>query len=92
MTKQKLLRENASHYVDKKKENTTTQSLQHGLLVSAWLLLFFVLPLLFVWSSLGRIHVRPFAPSLTPSIGKFYTQADQEMTVSLLQEQTIYHP
>ena len=92
MTKQKLLRDNASHYRDEKKEGTTLQSFQHGLLISAWLLLFFVIPLLFIWSSLGRIHVHPFGPSLTPATGEFSTKTDQLREVNLLQERTIYHP
>jgi len=92
MTKQKVLRDNASHCLDEKKEGAIIHSVHHWLLITAWLLLFFVLPLLFIWSSLGRIHVRPFAPSLTPAIGAFYTQADEATKISLLQEQTIYHP
>lgn len=86
MAKQKILRNNATSFIDEKKEGATTQAVHHWLLISAWLLLFFVLPLLFVWSSLGRIHVRPYGPSFTPAIGQFYTKSDQIIQVSQLSD------
>lgn len=90
MAKQKLLRNNASHFRDENKGAATAQTVHHGLIISAWLLLFFVLPLLFVWSSLGRIHVRPYGPSLTPTIGQFYTKSDERMQVSQLKDRIHY--
>lgn len=75
MAKQKILRNNSAHFVDEKNEIAHANMAQQWLIISAWLLLFFVLPLLFAWSSLGRIHVRPYSPSINPSVGQFYTQS-----------------
>ncbi len=56
MTKESTLKNKASNYFDDQKDLSGLIPFHKWLLISASVLIFVVLPLLFIWSSLGTIH------------------------------------
>ena len=56
MTIESTLQNKASRFFEKDTENLAIVPLHKWLFISASILIFVVLPLLFIWSSLGIIH------------------------------------
>ncbi len=56
MNKESTIKNKASAFYDEDKELQVLVPLHKWLLVSASVLVFLVLPMLFIWSSLGLIH------------------------------------
>ena len=62
MTIESTLQNKASRFFEKDTENLAIVPLHKWLFISASILIFVVLPLLFIWSSLGVIHTRAYEP------------------------------
>ena len=60
MAEESTLKNKASSLFDEDRELIALIPLHKWLLISASALIFVVLPLLFVWSSLGLIHTHPY--------------------------------
>lgn len=58
MADESMLKNKSSTFFDEKREHLAPIPLHKWLLISACVLIFLVLPLLFIWSSLGIIHNR----------------------------------
>lgn len=58
--KEMLKNKTSDNFFDEKRENVTSLPLHKWLLISASALIFVVLPLLFIWSSMGMIHTRGY--------------------------------
>ncbi len=56
MTKETTLKHKAHHFFDEEEELLALIPLHQWLMIAGGVLIFLVLPLLFVWSSLGIIH------------------------------------
>ena len=62
MPDESMLKNKSADLFDETQTNLTFIPLHKWLLISASALIFFVLPLLFIWSSLGVIHTRAYEP------------------------------
>jgi len=60
MTNRTTTRSRTPNFFDEKRELLPLSSLHNWLLIFACVMIFLVLPLLFVWSSLGMIHTRVY--------------------------------
>ncbi len=56
MADELILKDRSSNFFDEERDVLTLIPLHKWLLISGWVLIFLVLPLLFIWSSLGIIH------------------------------------
>lgn len=63
MTKETILKPKAHHFFDKEQELLALIPLHKWLMIAGGFLIFLVLPLLFVWSSLGIIHPNAYDQS-----------------------------
>ena len=71
MAEESTLKNKASSLFDEDRELLALIPLHKWLLISASTLIFVVLPLLFVWSSLGLIHSPSYGPgSLFSEVGQ----------------------
>ncbi len=71
MAEETTFKNKASSLFDEDRELLALIPLHKWLLISASVLIFVVLPLLFIWSSLGIIHTRPYGQgSLFVDIGQ----------------------
>lgn len=64
MTNRTTTRDRTSVFFDKKREYLPLTTLHNWLLIIACAMIFLVLPLLFIWSSLGMIHPRMGGPDI----------------------------
>ena len=60
MPDESMLKNKSADFFDSKSDNLTPIRLHKWLLISATVLIFVVLPLLFIWSSMGMIHTRAY--------------------------------